>query len=61
VRFEDDKDLAQILKDQESQIQCVVSTMELEKAVPFGKAQEPGLSDYADRIDTVKFLVGLQG
>jgi hypothetical protein len=61
VRFEDDKDLAQILKNQESQIQCVVSKMELEKAVPFGKAQEPGLSDYADRIDTVKFLVGLEG
>ena len=61
VRFEDEKDLAQILKDQESQIQCVVSKMELEKAVPFGKAQEPGLSDYADRIDTLKFLVGLEG
>lgn len=37
-------------------IQCVVSA---EGSVPFGKSQEPELSDYADRVDTLKFLTGL--
>lgn len=60
IRYNDADDLAQILKDQESQIQCVVSKMELNvEVVPFGKAQEPGLSDYSDRIDTMEFLIGL--
>lgn len=60
IRYDDEDDLAQILKDQESQIQCIVSKKELDvETVPFGKAQEPGLSDYADRIDTMEFLIGL--
>ncbi len=29
-------------------------------SVPFGKAQQPGLADYADGIDTMAFLRGLQ-
>ena len=33
-------------------IQCIVG---LDK-VPFGKAQSPGLFDYADRVDTMAFL-----
>ena len=36
-------------------IQCVVSS----KHVPFGKTQEPELTDYADNVDTLKFLTGL--
>jgi hypothetical protein len=27
--------------------------------VPFGKTQEPGLSDYADGVDVMEFLMGL--
>ena len=27
--------------------------------IPFGQAQLPSLSDYADGIDTMKFLTGL--
>lgn len=37
-------------------IQCVVSA---DGDVPFGKSQEPGLADYADRVDTLKFLTAL--
>jgi hypothetical protein len=33
-------------------LQCIVGRNYL----PFGKSQEPGLSDYADRVDTLKFL-----
>ena len=36
-------------------IQCIVGRGEL----PFGLAQFPGLSDYADRIDTMHFLLGI--
>jgi len=40
-------------------IQCVVASDKLgiENSVPFGKAQSPELWDYADRVDTMKFLV----
>ncbi len=37
-------------------IQCVVSS---EGPVLFGKTQEPELTDYADRVDTLKFLTAL--
>jgi hypothetical protein len=37
-------------------IQCIVSAT---GHVPFGKTQEPELTDYADNVDTLKFLTGL--
>ena len=41
-------------------IQCVVSNPEYyEGAVPFGRAQEPEVWDYADEVDTLRFLEGL--
>ncbi|MBA4198551.1 MAG: acyl-CoA reductase [Chitinophaga sp.] len=36
-------------------IQCIVG----KDFIPFGKAQEPALTDYADGVDTIKFLLGL--
>jgi hypothetical protein len=36
-------------------IQCIVG----ENYIPFGKAQQPGLFDYADGTDTMEFLLGL--
>jgi len=36
------------------EIQCIVGL-----DIPFGKAQQPRLSDYADGIDTMKFLINL--
>ena len=38
-------------------IQCVVSHLPIEGCVAFGHAQRPTLWDYADGIDTMKFLV----
>jgi len=50
----------QITENQEK-IQCVISrSHELENALPFGTAQEPGLLDYADSVDTMSFLSQLQ-
>ncbi len=44
------------------EIQCVVSGKDLTGArvLPFGKAQEPELWDYADGVDTLAFLIGLE-
>ncbi len=46
-------------KDKEN-IQCVVSNeKELTNRVAFGEAQKPHLWDYADNVDTLKFLLSL--
>lgn len=42
------------LKDNNS-IQCIVSKDD----IPFGQAQCPGITDFADGVDTVQFLVNL--
>jgi hypothetical protein len=34
-------------------IQCIVSS----GGIPFGRAQQPELWDYADGIDTIEFLL----
>jgi hypothetical protein len=41
-----------LLSHQENRIQCRVGL----NGVPFGKAQQPLLWDYADNIDTLNFL-----
>ena len=41
-------------------IQCVVGGSKvIEKALPFGKSQQPELWDYADGVDTMRFLLRL--
>ena len=50
------------LTDREAAIQCVVSAVPLDIPHPqfaLGQAQNPGLSDYADGVDTLAFLAGL--
>lgn len=50
-------ELSKTLENNKDQIQCVVSKISLNNSVPLGKAQQPELTDYADGIDTVKFLL----
>jgi hypothetical protein len=61
--YETYKDLSSLkekLTQDEEQIQCVVSSApELPGSVGFGESQCPRLSDYADGVDTMKFLQGL--
>ena len=45
-----------LIKDRE-QIQCVVANGFLQEEVGFGQTQQPALSDYADGVDTVEFLL----
>lgn len=48
------------LKQQQHQIQCIVSKDgQLPGTLPFGYTQLPKLSDYADGIDTMQFLIKL--
>jgi hypothetical protein len=50
-------DLKKKIKSRQNKIQCIVSANGwFEGSVPFGKAQTPELWDYADGIDTMKFL-----
>lgn len=54
--YSDDNTIQEHIKQFANDIQCVVS----KKDIPFGKAQNPELWDYADNVDTLEFLIGLK-
>ena len=56
--YEDEGALALKLTEAREKIQCIVGHT-TPGAVPFGEAQVPALWDYADQVDTLKFLSGL--
>lgn len=56
-RYSDIADVKVWLREHREAIQCVVSHLDIEGAVAFGEAQHPRLSDYADGVDTMEFLV----
>lgn len=49
--------LQERLKLESEQIQCIVSNHLTEKSIGFGQTQQPDLWDYADDVDTIKFLM----
>jgi hypothetical protein len=56
------KTIAQLLDSEEANIQCVVSTIDLQLnkgKVSFGQSQYPKLWDYADDVNTIEFLKGI--
>ena len=55
--YSNKKDLIKYLKTQSNNLQCIVSNSICENHVNFGETQNPMLSDYADNIDTIKFLL----
>nr|MBA4168392.1 acyl-CoA reductase [Chitinophagaceae bacterium] len=57
LHYEYYKDIGEVRRALEgnADIQCIVSKND----VPFGQAQHPMLSDYADKADTLKFLLEL--
>jgi hypothetical protein len=58
--YENIEDVNSKLQNEKEQIQCVVSgSEEINNALPFGKAQCPELSDYADGVDTFQFLINI--
>jgi hypothetical protein len=53
-------DLKNKVKIQKDKIQCIVSAKGwFDQSIPFGKAQQPDLWDYADSIDTMQFLADI--
>lgn len=59
-RYLDQEDLQQKLQSHADKLQCVVSANGwYAGSVPFGKAQQPEVWDYADDVDTMKFLTVL--
>ncbi len=59
-RYKNLETVKQRLEIDKEQIQCVVSNVkDLPQQVSFGKAQKPELWDYADNVDTLKFLLQL--
>lgn len=57
-QYKDEADLSNKLREAEDKIQCIVGNG-TRAAIPFGKAQYPELWDYADGVDTLKFLTNL--
>jgi hypothetical protein len=56
-RYIDQIDLQEKLQSHADKLQCVVSANGwYPNSVPFGKAQQPDVWDYADNMDTMKFL-----
>lgn len=50
----------EIARNHQADLQCIVSHKgEFDGSVPFGMAQKPKLTDYADGVNTVDFLKGL--
>ena len=54
-RYESIDDVNNFIIDERDNIQCVVG----KKFLEFGKSQQPGLSDYADNVDTLKFILSI--
>ena len=53
-------DLVDKLTDVAARLQCVLSAGgRWAGSVPFGQAQQPGVTDYADGVDTMEFLAEL--
>lgn len=50
--YDDVKEIAEFIDEYENDIQCVVG----KNYIPFGSAQKPSLTDYADNIDVLNFL-----
>lgn len=59
--FSDAVSLADTLEKQLDNIQCIVSDRPLGslKVEPFGMSQAPAITDYADGVDTVAFILSL--
>lgn len=61
IRYDDPDDLRRLLEVRRTEIQCVVSTRPVPgwEVVAPGQTQVPGLTDYADGVDTMAFLQSL--
>lgn len=56
--YSSQEQLASMLEENAEKIQCIVAGTHspIKNSIPFGAAQRPGLTDYADSVDTMQFL-----
>lgn len=57
--YESKEEILEIINQRKEAIQCVVSKDLLKEEVAFGSTQKPSLTDYADGVDTLKFVLSL--
>lgn len=60
-KYQDEMDLNQKLSSIRDKVQCVLGNQpgSTDEVIPFGQAQMPCPWDYADHVDTLKFLISL--
>ncbi len=51
------EELAKVINNKKEDIQCIVGRDSAIASVNFGETQHPSLSDYADGVDTIEFLL----
>ena len=57
TRYKNLEEVQEFIEENKSQIQCIVANPELNlESVNFGEAQFPKLDDYADNVNTMRFL-----
>ena len=57
--YENDNTIIKSLKKYSEKIQCIVGKNIVENSVEFGNTQRPSLDDFADKINTLDFLLKL--
>lgn len=59
--YKNQDELKNILDQNSEEIQCIVGhpTAGIQNQIGFGQSQKPGLNDYADGVDVMKFLENL--
>jgi len=59
--YDDLKGVKNYISMNNEAIQCVISVVDsILGSLPYGQSQKPALNDYADGIDTIKFLQSIQ-
>lgn len=51
------EELKEKLEKDEDKMQCIVAQLGIKNEISFGTTQKPKLTDYADGVDTVDFLL----
>ncbi|MDP9081826.1 MAG: acyl-CoA reductase [Bacteroidota bacterium] len=62
--YDDLQSVQDLLQQQSDNIQCIVSAAPIKagsQVVDFGTSQQPALWNYADNVDTMEFLLGVDG
>lgn len=56
-KYDSKESLKKTLRQKTEQIQCIVASGFSDTEISFGQTQKPALSDYADGVDTIDFLL----